>query len=74
MQTKLSILRGYMAAGNYRAAVKLAASWPSLGDHRDAIRDGWEAYRDPDFQRQIGRDPDELQRAAVAAIKDRYQL
>jgi hypothetical protein len=72
MKQKIEILREYMVAGDWRAALKLAASWPSLGAHATAIRQGWEAYARPDFQRQLGRDVDSLIAAGREALQSRY--
>ena len=70
--TKLSRLCDFMAAGDWPAALRLAATFPRLGDHRDAITRGREACARPDFYRQIGKDPDALVAAGVAALKARY--
>ena len=74
MQTALQKLKAYWAAANYRAALKLAAKWPRLGEHRDAIQKGWAAASRPDFYRELGQDPDALEAAGVAAVADRYNL
>lgn len=68
----VEVLRSYMAAGDWRAALKLAASWPQLGEHREAIQRGWEAYARPDFQLQLGRNPTQLIAEGKAALVARY--
>lgn len=70
--TKLSTLRGYMARGDWRAALKLAASFYDLGAERDVIRTAWDALAHPDFYRQLGKDPEALERAGRAALERRY--
>ena len=57
---KITLLRAYMAAGDWRCAVLLAAKFPRLGAARNAVLDAREAYLRPDFQRQLGRDPEAL--------------
>ena len=65
-------LRAHMAAGDWRAAVSLAAKFPRLGDHKTRILRAQEAYTRPGFQRQIGRDPAALILDGIAALKERY--
>lgn len=67
-------LREYMAAGQYRKALQLAASWPRLGEHKEAIEQGWAAASNPDFYREIGKDPEELEARGIAAIRERYNI
>lgn len=78
LQTKLSILKAHMAAGDHRAALKLAASWGKRGlgggEHAEAITKAWAAMTNPDFYRSIGKDPDALVAAGVQAIRERYSI
>jgi hypothetical protein len=69
---KIDILRQHMAAGDYRKAMALAASWPRLGDEEQAIRAAHESFARPEFQRQLKRDPDALVAAGIAALHRRY--
>jgi len=73
-QTALARLQSLWAAGDYRASLKLAASWPQLGRHRGAIRDGWDAVVNADTYRQMGRSPAAMERAGIAAVAERYSL
>ena len=74
MQTKLSKLKAMMAAGDYHRALRLAAGWPRLGHHKEAIQQGWAAMSNPGFYRQIGKDPDELSKVGLVAIRERYNI
>lgn len=74
MQTKLSQVEQFMADGNHRAALKLAASFPRLGDQKVDIQRAWQAIQTPDFYREIGKDPETLIAAGVAAIRERYNI
>jgi hypothetical protein len=74
METKLSRLKRLMSCGDYRSALRLAAGWPRLGEHKEAIQRGWAALSNPDFYRQIGQDPDRLVEVGLAAIRTRYGL
>ncbi len=69
MRAKLTILREYMAAEDWHAALKLAASWP---DATREVRCGWESMARPDFQRQLKRDPEALKAAGIEALKARF--
>jgi hypothetical protein len=70
MRAKIDILREYMACGDWYAALRLAASWP---DAVPEVRKAWEGCARPDFQRQLGRDPEALVEAGKAALKTRYR-
>lgn len=72
METKLSVLRKMMDAGDWRGALKMAAAFPRLGDEKVAITRAWEAIARPDFCRQLKRDPDALIADGVAALIRRY--
>ena len=69
---KIDTLRAFMAAGDYRAALALAASWGRLGAEKAAIQRGHEAYVRPAFQLQLKRDPAQLIAAGIAALHRRY--
>lgn len=62
-----------MASGDWGKALKLAASWPRLGEHKKAIEQGWAAYSNPSFYRQLGKDPEGLIVAGVNALRLRYR-
>ena len=72
MQTKLSKLKGFMAAGDHRSALKLAAAFPQLGTHKADIQRGWAAMSNPRFYREIGESPDKLISQGLGAIRKRY--
>lgn len=73
-QTALARLHALWDAGQYRQALHLAAGWPRLGAHRDAIQRGWAAAYTPKFYRELGHDPVALYRAGLAAVAARYSL
>lgn len=78
MITKLQQLKDFMAAGNHRAALHLAASWGKRGlgsgPAADAITQAWAAMANPGFYKQLGKDPDALIRAGLDAIRTRYKI
>ena len=74
MKTKLQQLRDFMATGDYRPALRLAASWSELGGHKAAIGRGWAAIVHPQFYIDIDQNPEELVAAGLAAIRERYDI
>lgn len=74
MDRKIDQLREKMVAADWRGALAIAAKFPRLGEHKTAILRAWEATVRPEFQRQIGRDPEQLIAAGIEALKARYPL
>lgn len=74
MKTKLDKLKELWASGQYRAALKLAASWPRLGTHKEAITRGWAAATNPGLYRGMGKDPGKLYADGLHAVAARYEL
>ena len=72
--TKISQLRAAATREDWREALRLAAGFQRLGTERGAILAAWEAMTRPAFQRQLGRDPDQLIATGIAALKARYKL
>lgn len=74
MVTKLAKLKAAYAAGDYPAALRIAARFGQLGREKETITRAWAAYQNPAFYRELGRNPDELFRLGIAAIARRYNL
>lgn len=72
MQTKLSILKQHMDAGEWTAALSMAAKFQQLGKQKDAIKLGHEATVHAAFYKQLGKNPDELRTLGIEALKQRY--
>ena len=72
MERKIDVLRAAMVAGDWRCALKVAARFPRLGEHKVAIERGWAAIVNPGMYRQMGRDPDTMVADGIAALKARY--
>lgn len=72
METKLSKVKAAYQAGDYQLALRLAAKFADLGDHRDAIKMGHEAYSNGRFYAQLGKDPEALKIAGRDALAARY--
>ena len=71
-ETKSSIIRAHMAAGEWRKAIAAAARLPVLGKHREAILDAHGAYVRPKWAEQIGKVPAELIAIGIAALQDKF--
>lgn len=74
MRTKLDKLKAAWAAGDTAEALRIAAWFPGLGEAGPAILRAHKAQWNPAFYRQIGCDPDELVRAGLTALAERYRL
>ena len=72
--SKLSGLRALFAAGDHRGAIGVAAKFGRLGAERDAILSAWGAIQNPRLYRQLGKDPDALVAAGIAALVAKYRL
>ncbi len=71
-QRKIDILIHHMRSGDWPAALSLASKFPRLGPHGPTIKRAHEACCWPGFYRQLGKDPEQLFRAGIGALKDRY--
>lgn len=74
MEKKVDTLRAHMRAGDWDAALKLAASFPRLGDDRGTILSAKDAVVHPRFTAQLGRDPAAVRAAGIEALRARYPL
>jgi len=74
LKTKLSIVQEHMRAGRWQDAVKMAARFPRLDGHRDAILSAHMAYTNPRFVAQLKKDAEALKLAGQRALIDRFGL
>ena len=72
--TKLDSLKAAAERNDWRAALAIAARFPDIGDHAAAIKRAHEAAWHPEFARQLGKDPNALIAAGIAALKQRYKI
>ena len=72
MDTKLSAVQAAMRSDNWQLAIRLAARFPRLGEHRNAILDAHGAYTNPRFAAQLGRDIEALKTLGRDALVARY--
>lgn len=62
-----------MSANDWYSAIKFAAKFPRLGAARNAILSAKDALQNPNFYRQMRRDPDAVIATGVAALVAQYQ-
>ena len=74
MITKTQKLIDALKEGRSIDALRIAKSFRALGPHKAAIQRGWEAYQNPDFYRQINKDPEAAFKDAMAALRTIYGL
>jgi len=70
--SKVSQLKAAMRGGHWELALRIAARFENLGSHEAAIVRGREAYTNPRFYRQIGKDPEALKALGRRALISRY--
>jgi len=70
---KLDAVLAAMHADNWFEAIRLAAKFPRLGVQEKTIMRAHEAITRPAFQRQLGRDPEQLIEAGKVALVERYR-
>ena len=71
---KLDTLKTAAAAGDWQTAFSIAARFPRMGAHRNAILDAHSAYTNPRFLVQIGRDVNACIDAGKLALIAAYGL
>ena len=74
MKTKLSLIVDAAKIGDWATALRVAAKFPQLGEHKARITTAWAALNNAQFYREIKKDPDALVRDGIAALKERYNL
>ena len=61
-----------MATDDWIGALRIANRFARLGKQKEAITRAWAAHTNPNFYRQIGKDPDAMLDAGIVALKSRY--
>jgi hypothetical protein len=72
--TKLDTLKTAAAAGDWQKAIAIAARFPRLGAHRNAILDAHMAFTNPRFLAQVRRDPAACIEAGKLALIAAYGI
>lgn len=74
MQTKLNQLKDAYHAGDTAKAIRIAARFPDLGAHRNAILDANIAITNPRWTLNMKRDIEQTIAAGIDALRNRYSL
>jgi hypothetical protein len=72
--TKTDKIRAAWAAGDCIAALRIAARFFDRSEATKAFKRGMEAHNNPQFYRQIGKDPDLLLATALELLAKRFGL
>lgn len=72
--SKTDQVRQALRDGREIDALRIAKSFRILGGYKTAIQRGWDAYTTPSFARALKRDPEELVRSAVQAVRTLYPV
>ncbi len=70
--TKVELVRAAVATEDWSTALRIAKDLSGLGDDAVALSRAWEALVRPAFTREIGKDPDEVHAAGIAALRRRF--
>ena len=74
IETKLSKLKAAADAGDWPLALRIAARFSDLGEHKAAIKRAHEAHANARFYRSLGKDPEALIADGIAALRARYGI
>lgn len=70
--TKTAQIREAWAAGDKLGALRIASRFGDQSGDTKAMKRGWDAHQNPDFYRQVGKNPDELVEKAFAIIERKF--
>ena len=74
MNRKTDQIRAAWAAGNRIAALRIAARFFDRSTDTKTFKRGIDAYNNPDFYRQLGKDPEQIMAAALEGLAKRFGL
>jgi hypothetical protein len=69
---KIDVFLVYMRSGDWPHALRLASSFPRLGEHKAAIVRAHEVLAHPGFYSQLGLDETSILDEGIAALRARY--
>lgn len=72
MIKKIDTLRELMRTNQWHKAIKFAAKFPRLGQHKDRILAASSALLSPYFYISIGKNPEIIIQDGIAALKEKY--
>ena len=71
---KTDKIRAAWAAGDCIGALRIAAKFFDRSEATKSFKRGMDAYNNPNFYRQLGKDPDLLVTLAVKLVQKRFRL
>lgn len=74
MKSKLDQIREAWAAGDRIAALRIASKFFDRSEETKTMKRGWDAHKNPDFFRQIGKDPGALTAEALRTMAAKFKL
>jgi len=74
MSSKCNQMRTAWSAGDRIGALRTAARFFDQSTETKAFKRGMDAYNNPDFYRQIGKDPQQIVRDALDMLAKRFTL
>jgi len=74
MQSKLDQIRSAWESGDKIAALRIASRFFDRSPETKAFKRGWDAHQNPDFFRQIGKDPAAITAEAISVMATKFGL
>ena len=74
MNCKSDKIRAVWAAGDRIGALRIAARFFDRSADTKILKRGMDAYNNPDFYRQLGKDPEQLMAAAFELLVKKFPL
>jgi hypothetical protein len=71
---KTDQIRAAWAAGDQIRALRIAARFFDRSANTRTFKRGMDAYNNPDFYRQLGRDPEQLMASALELLAKKFRL
>jgi hypothetical protein len=74
MDCKTNQIRAAWAAGDQIGALRIAARFFDRSFETKTFKRGMAAHNNPDFYRQLGKDPEQIVAGALAVMATRFSL
>lgn len=71
-KSKTAQIREAWAAGDKIGALRIASKFTDQSGDTKAMQRGWDAHNNPDFYKQVGKNPVELTEKALAVIERKF--
>jgi hypothetical protein len=72
--TKLSQVKAFLESGDTTSALRMAAKFPRLGDHKERITRAWAAHSNPETYAAMGWDVAAVVADGIVAIRERFDI